>query len=684
MALPFAAYRGPDPYVFVCYSHEDSATVYPDILSLHEQGVNLWYDEGVPAGSEWRDELAQRIKHAALLLYFVSNPSAQSAHCRRELGFAQDEGVPIVAVHLEKSNLPDGLRLSLGDRQAILRHALPSAQYRAALATAASHYVATVRPSRPISPRGMFGPRWALAIGAVIVAVALAVGMVVMRDVDVGESEDDELALPAVDPRSIAVLPFANLSSDIELIYLADALTEDVIDAIAQRQIPSVASRTSSFRYRGATEDLRVIGEALGVGYVIEGSVRPSGDGLRITAQLIRVADGFHVWSKQFDRSIEEVGDGKRGVAWEIGLMARMQLIFDVSVLYFSYFYSSENDAAMGYVQQAYGQYLRLAAGEGGSWTMITNFYEKAVELDPELYIAHLWLTNIYMQRADFDLTVDAARQRAHASLERAFALVPRGTESEALSQLGQLAVREYDYESAEAALLKSLQLTPGRTWSNFHLARLYMQQGRKGETAAMLRIAQEIDHTNEPSIFSIVWGLAHYALGDYALALEGWRQALLVTPYPWLRSRLLRFMALAEIARGERAAAETLIDEAWALTGDREPFAFIAVLARVGRTDEAHRLREKWDPEIYSREVDYLVDFRYFDAVQNFLALGEVDNAIAWLRRGLAAADVATPQFVRLATYLDVLRDEPGFQDVLSDLEALEASKGRAGRPSP
>ncbi len=124
MTIPFPAYRGAEPYVFVCYSHDDSGIVYSDILSLHQQGVNLWYDEGIPAGTEWHDELAMRIKGAALFIYFVSPASIASAHCRRELNFALDEGLPLVAVHIEPSPLPDGLRLALGNRQAILRHAL--------------------------------------------------------------------------------------------------------------------------------------------------------------------------------------------------------------------------------------------------------------------------------------------------------------------------------------------------------------------------------------------------------------------------------------------------------------------------------------------------------------------------------------------------------------------------------
>ena len=111
---PQPAYEGREPYVFVSYSHEDREDVYTEIAGLQDQGVNIWYDaSGIGAGSEWSNTLAAAIKGAAHFVYFITPRSVASEYCRRELNFALEDGCPVIAVHLEKTEVPDGMRLSL-------------------------------------------------------------------------------------------------------------------------------------------------------------------------------------------------------------------------------------------------------------------------------------------------------------------------------------------------------------------------------------------------------------------------------------------------------------------------------------------------------------------------------------------------------------------------------------------
>ncbi len=112
---------------------------------------------------------------------------------------------------------------------------------------------------------------------------------------------------PEVNSRSVAVLPFVNMSSDPENEYFADGLSEELLNQLAQIPDLQVAGRTSSFSYKDKNEDLRVIGNTLGVAHVLEGSVRRQGDQVRVTAQLIRVNDGFHLWSNTYDRTMDDV-----------------------------------------------------------------------------------------------------------------------------------------------------------------------------------------------------------------------------------------------------------------------------------------------------------------------------------------------------------------------------------------
>ena len=139
MEKPFPAYRGNEPYVFVSYSHADGDAVFPEIRQLQERGVNVWYDTtGIGPGSEWNDEIAIAIKGAAYFIYFITPRSAASEHCRRELNFAQSENIRVFSVHLEETHLPDGLRLSLDNRQAILKYVLDLSDYQETLTKALS------------------------------------------------------------------------------------------------------------------------------------------------------------------------------------------------------------------------------------------------------------------------------------------------------------------------------------------------------------------------------------------------------------------------------------------------------------------------------------------------------------------------------------------------------------------
>ena len=126
---PFPAYRGDEPYIFVSYAHTDSNAVYPELVWLKESGFNIWYDEGIDAGTEWSEALAHAIKQSTLFLYFVTPDSAGSRNCRNEVNFAIDHEIPIIAVHLEETNLSDGLSMTLSSRQAILRDEIPMEEY---------------------------------------------------------------------------------------------------------------------------------------------------------------------------------------------------------------------------------------------------------------------------------------------------------------------------------------------------------------------------------------------------------------------------------------------------------------------------------------------------------------------------------------------------------------------------
>ena len=111
MDKPFPAYKGDDPYVFVCYAHVDSSVVYSEINWIHQQGVNIWYDEGIAAGRNWRAEIGESVEGATHVLFYISKASIASEHCNREINYALDEGKEIIPVYLEEAELTTDLKI---------------------------------------------------------------------------------------------------------------------------------------------------------------------------------------------------------------------------------------------------------------------------------------------------------------------------------------------------------------------------------------------------------------------------------------------------------------------------------------------------------------------------------------------------------------------------------------------
>lgn len=183
MDKPFPAYDGDGPYVFVCYAHDDAQIVYPEIRWLRDQGVNIWYDEGISAGAEFPDRLANAILGASLVLFYVSPASVSSRHCRDEVYFGIDKNTPVLALHIAETELPPGLALSTGTTQALMRHQMRQEDYRKKLlagisgaAESSATSGITSKSSATPTPSSLLS-RYALPLSVVVVAAIAAVAL---------------------------------------------------------------------------------------------------------------------------------------------------------------------------------------------------------------------------------------------------------------------------------------------------------------------------------------------------------------------------------------------------------------------------------------------------------------------------------------------------------------------------
>ncbi|MEM8769376.1 MAG: TIR domain-containing protein, partial [Pseudomonadota bacterium] len=228
MATPAPAYQGNGSYVFVSYAHADEATVYDEITALQNRNINVWYDTtGISAGAEWSNEIAQAIKGASSFLFFITPRSVASEHCRREVNFAQNQGIPVVVVHLEETDVPDGLSLSLDNRQAILRYRQTPATYQTSLLRALRRDTAEPVQSDTQSIASAIGTpdrtssrRWPLPL-AVAAVLAIATSTWIWLD------------RPGQEPgtrQSIAVLPFSDLSASGDQQHFGDGIAEEILD----------------------------------------------------------------------------------------------------------------------------------------------------------------------------------------------------------------------------------------------------------------------------------------------------------------------------------------------------------------------------------------------------------------------------------------------------------------------
>ena len=189
MEKPFKAYAGDEPYVFVSYAHADADAVYPEIVWLHEQGFNVWYDEGIEPGSVWREALAQAIDRAALFIFFVSPTSIKRQHCQREIAYAIDHEFPFLAIHLEKTELDPTTELTLSSIQAILKFETTERDYRQQLIQFASrHLERGIADSKRAKQPTSFRPAMLGTVASLIAATAFVGGYVTTHTDDADPS----------------------------------------------------------------------------------------------------------------------------------------------------------------------------------------------------------------------------------------------------------------------------------------------------------------------------------------------------------------------------------------------------------------------------------------------------------------------------------------------------------------
>ncbi len=297
---------------------------------------------------------------------------------------------------------------------------------------------------------------------------------------------------PAAD-RSVAVLPFVNMSGNPENEYFSDGLTEELLNVLAKMDGLRVAARTSSFRFKGEVGDPAEIGQALNVNHLLEGSVRQSGNRIRITAQLINASDGYHLWSETYDRTLDDVfaiqDEISRAVAGalEVRLLGGPDAASPVRV-------ATRN-------MDAYNAYLKgtqMLAGSGvDTYRAAEALFEEALRLDPDFAAAHAGLARAWVDLANWGtLNVQETLPKVQEQIDKALAIDPQLPDAWVLKawiRYWRDPVRR-DRAGTVEDLRRALELEPGNVRASQWLAAVLTQMGERDEAVSVLEEAIERD----------------------------------------------------------------------------------------------------------------------------------------------------------------------------------------------
>ena len=448
--------------------------------------------------------------------------------------------------------------------------------------------------------------------------------------------------------RSIAVLPFVNASPDPDNEYLSDGITDELIDALANVEGLRVASRTSVFALKGKPQDVRAIGALLDVSEVLEGTVRRSGQDLRITVQLTSTENGALIWSHRYDRRLDDVFAIQDEIARTIVSTLRATSFGDSSEL--------AMDRGTSNIQ-AYGLYLRgrfawnKRSQEGVSEGI--RFFEQAIEADPDYALAYTGLADSYALALDYrSVPVHEGFAKAKFYARKALELDESVAEAHA-SLAWSLFIYDWDWATAAAEFRRSLELNPryptAHQWYSFLLA----SRGRFEEALIEAHTAQELD-TGSVSIRRTL-GYVYFYARRFDQARYHLMRAIEMNP---LAEESYRVLGLVLTHADDHQEADRVLCEALELEGAASYTRTTLALARARAGNPAFASQVL--TELMKRnETDYVSPVEFTTV---YIALGDHDRAIDWAEKAYAERR-GWLAYLNVHPVVDPLRSEPRFK---------------------
>ena len=373
------------PVVFISYASQDAAVADAIVAALERAKIPCWIaPRDVKPGARYADAIVRAINEASALVLVLSANAMGSDHVAREVERAASKRKQVIAFRIDATALSPELEYFLSNSQWIDAAAMAMPVALDKLAEAVGQGWTT--PAQQIQKtKGAVGTKKRVAIAAVV-AIALC-GVVAMgvRFWSSTHATAQPSAAVSITDKSIAVLPFTDMSEKKDQEYFADGMAEEILDLLAKIPGLTVIGRTSSFQFKGKNEDLRTIGTKLNAAYVVEGSLRKSGRQVRITAQLINTRTGAHEWSETYDEDMGDVLKVQDRIA--TGLARALQVTVGADDL------QSQPTLKSA---EAYDLYLRgrhaMDRFDKGGFESAAGYFQQALAIDSNLIRAAEWL----------------------------------------------------------------------------------------------------------------------------------------------------------------------------------------------------------------------------------------------------------------------------------------------------
>src|SRR5437867_3956433 len=487
-------------------------------------------------------------------------------------------------------------------------------------------------------------------IYVVIVGALLSVGLFMVGRYGFRNKNSASIELPA---KSIAVLPFVNMSADKNDEYLSDGMTEELINVLSKVPGLRVPGRTSCFAFKSKNEEdiFRKVGDQLHVGTVLEGSVRKAGDKLRVTAQLINVSDGYHLWSKDYDGDVKDILNFQSNVAEQVVQALQVKLGGEGTRVLAKK--PTENPEA--HRLYLLGRYEFAKYTQTG-WNNAIRYYEEALKPDPNYALAYCGLADNYAYMGSVVMPEKEAIAKEKEFAQKALELDPELAETHMSFALALVAA--YDWRNGLKEFDRTLELNPNLAFAYELQSWTLNGLGRFDEAIAKTKKAVELDPLNP--FFQMSLSFYQYWARQYDNAIAQARKTLEMDPNSTIARVLL---GLSFLKKGDTAGAiaelqktkapdpgawyQGFLGYAYAISGDR------------AKAEEALRELEELAKRQYVSPTAFATIY---------LGLGQKEKCLDWLEKAYEQQDSAC-WYLKIDQIYDSVRNEPRFQALVEKI---------------